>query len=41
VTEPDMQSGDEAYEFLRSLRRLVRWLGVSSGDMERELCAAM
>ncbi|MCE5193676.1 MAG: Asp-tRNA(Asn)/Glu-tRNA(Gln) amidotransferase subunit GatB [Candidatus Cryosericum sp.] len=35
VTEPDMQSGDEAYEFLRSLRRLVRWLGVSSGDMEK------
>lgn len=35
VTEPDMHSGDEAYEFLRSLRRLVRWLGVSSGDMEK------
>jgi len=35
VTEPDMQSGDEAYEFLRNLRRLVRWLGVSSGDMEK------
>ena len=35
VTEPDMSSGDEAYEFLRGLRRLVRWLGVSSGDMEK------
>jgi len=35
VSEPDMQSGDEAYEFLRTLRRLVRWLGVSSGDMEK------
>ncbi|MCX6062872.1 MAG: Asp-tRNA(Asn)/Glu-tRNA(Gln) amidotransferase subunit GatB [Caldiserica bacterium] len=35
VTEPDMQSGEEAYEFLRNLRRLVRWLGVSSGDMEK------
>jgi len=35
VSEPDMQSGDEAYEFLRNLRRLVRWLGVSSGDMEK------
>lgn len=35
VTEPDLQSGDEAYEFLRGLRRLVRWLGVSSGDMEK------
>ncbi|HWQ21980.1 MAG TPA: Asp-tRNA(Asn)/Glu-tRNA(Gln) amidotransferase subunit GatB [Clostridia bacterium] len=35
VTEPDMQSGDEAYEFLRNLRRLVRWLNVSSGDMEK------
>ncbi len=35
VTEPDMQSGDEAYEFLHNLRRLVRWLGVSSGDMEK------
>ena len=35
VTEPDMHSSDEAYEFLRSLRRIVRWLGVSSGDMEK------
>jgi aspartyl-tRNA(Asn)/glutamyl-tRNA(Gln) amidotransferase subunit B len=35
VTEPDMSSGDEAYEFLRGLRRLVRWLDVSSGDMEK------
>ncbi len=35
VTEPDLQSGEEAYEFLRNLRRLVRWLGVSSGDMEK------
>jgi aspartyl-tRNA(Asn)/glutamyl-tRNA(Gln) amidotransferase subunit B len=35
VSEPEMHSGDEAYEFLRNLRRLVRWLGVSSGDMER------
>jgi aspartyl-tRNA(Asn)/glutamyl-tRNA(Gln) amidotransferase subunit B len=35
VSEPDMSSGDEAYEFLRNLRRLVRWLGVSSGDMEK------
>jgi aspartyl-tRNA(Asn)/glutamyl-tRNA(Gln) amidotransferase subunit B len=35
VTEPDMHSGDEAYEFLRNLRRLIRWLGVSSGDMEK------
>ncbi len=35
VSEPDMHSGDEAYEFLRNLRRLVRWLGVSSGDMEK------
>ncbi len=35
VSEPDMHSGNEAYEFLRNLRRLVRWLGVSSGDMEK------
>lgn len=35
VSEPELHSGDEAYEFLRNLRRLVRWLGVSSGDMEK------
>ncbi len=35
VTEPDLESGDEAYEFLVLLRSIVRTLGVSSGDMEK------
>lgn len=35
VTEPDISSGDEAYEFLVLLRSIVRALGVSSGDMEK------
>jgi aspartyl-tRNA(Asn)/glutamyl-tRNA(Gln) amidotransferase subunit B len=35
VTYPDFESGDEAYEFLTLLRSIVRYLGVSSGDMEK------
>ncbi len=35
VTEPDVQSADEAYAFLGALRDIVRYLGVSSGDMEK------
>lgn len=35
VTEPDLESGDEAYEFLVLLRSIVRTLGVSTGDMEK------
>lgn len=35
VTEPDMRSGDEAYALLTSLRTILRYLGVSSGDMEK------
>jgi len=34
VTEPDLRSADEAYEFLGKLRRLVRWVDASDGNME-------
>ena len=34
VTEPDLRSPEEAYEFLVTLRRLVRWVGASDGNME-------
>ncbi len=34
VTEPDLFSPDEAYAYLTSLRRLVRWVGASDGNME-------
>jgi aspartyl-tRNA(Asn)/glutamyl-tRNA(Gln) amidotransferase subunit B len=34
VTEPDIRSGDEAYQFLMEVRKLVRYLGVSDGNME-------
>jgi aspartyl-tRNA(Asn)/glutamyl-tRNA(Gln) amidotransferase subunit B len=34
VTEPVLQSGDEAYAYLTALRRLVRYLGVCDGNME-------
>ena len=34
VTEPDLRSPDEAYDFLVRLRRLVRWVGASDGNME-------
>ncbi|MDR1256668.1 MAG: Asp-tRNA(Asn)/Glu-tRNA(Gln) amidotransferase subunit GatB [Spirochaetaceae bacterium] len=34
VTEPDMESGEEAELFLQQLRRTVRYLGVCDGNME-------
>lgn len=34
VTEPDLRSPEEAYDFLVKLRRLVRWVGASDGNME-------
>ncbi|MEO7266001.1 MAG: Asp-tRNA(Asn)/Glu-tRNA(Gln) amidotransferase subunit GatB [Ferruginibacter sp.] len=34
VTEPDINSSDEAYLFLTELRRLLRWLDVCDGNME-------
>src|SRR5262249_8978273 len=35
VTEPVLASGAECAAFLTALRRLVRWLGISGGDMEK------
>jgi aspartyl-tRNA(Asn)/glutamyl-tRNA(Gln) amidotransferase subunit B len=34
VTEPCINSSDEAAAFLTALRKLVRWIGVSDGNME-------
>jgi aspartyl-tRNA(Asn)/glutamyl-tRNA(Gln) amidotransferase subunit B len=34
VTEPDLSSAEEAHEYLVSLRRLVRWVDASDGNME-------
>lgn len=34
VTEPDFRSGEEAYEYLTEMRRLVRYLDISDGNME-------
>lgn len=35
VTEPDIQTGSEAKVFLTKLRQIIRYLGVSSADMEK------
>jgi aspartyl-tRNA(Asn)/glutamyl-tRNA(Gln) amidotransferase subunit B len=35
VTAPELGSVEEAGEFMRSLHRLVRWLGISEGDMDK------
>jgi aspartyl-tRNA(Asn)/glutamyl-tRNA(Gln) amidotransferase subunit B len=35
VTEPDIRSGEEARQFLIELRMLLRYLGVSTADMEK------
>ncbi len=34
VTDPDMESGEDAEEFIREFRRIVRYLGVCDGNME-------
>ncbi len=35
VSQPDMRSADEAHTYLTKLRQILRYLGVSSGDMEK------
>jgi len=35
VTEPDFRSGDEALEFISKLQQIVRYLGISDGNMEQ------
>jgi aspartyl-tRNA(Asn)/glutamyl-tRNA(Gln) amidotransferase subunit B len=35
VSEPDMNSPDEAYRYLVELKRMMQWIGVSSCDMEK------
>ncbi len=35
VSAPELASAEEAGEFMRSLHRLVRWLEISEGDMEK------
>jgi aspartyl-tRNA(Asn)/glutamyl-tRNA(Gln) amidotransferase subunit B len=35
VTEADIHSADEAYAYVTKLRQLVRYLGISTGDMEK------
>ena len=34
VTDPDIYSAEEAGQFVAEIRKLVRWLGVSDGNME-------
>lgn len=34
VTEPNIYSAEEAGQFVAAIRKLVRWLGVSDGNME-------
>lgn len=34
VSEPDIRNGDEAYAYITTLRRLVRYLGICDGNME-------
>jgi aspartyl-tRNA(Asn)/glutamyl-tRNA(Gln) amidotransferase subunit B len=34
VTEPDLETGEEAELFIQELRRMVRYLGVCDGNME-------
>jgi len=35
VSEPEIESPDEAHEFMVSLRRILQYIGICSGDMEK------
>ena len=35
VTAPDLRSADEAFAYMKALHRLVRYLGVCEGDLEK------
>jgi len=35
VTAPDLRSADQAFAYMKALHRLVRWLGVCEGDLEK------
>ncbi len=35
VSEPDLRTAEEAYAYVTRLRQILRYLGVSSGDMEK------
>ena len=35
VTEPDIESGEEARLFCQKLQQICRYLGISDGDMEK------
>jgi len=35
VSEPDLRTAEEAYAYVVRLRQILRYLGVSSGDMEK------
>ncbi|TXC78384.1 Asp-tRNA(Asn)/Glu-tRNA(Gln) amidotransferase subunit GatB [Luteibaculum oceani] len=34
VSEPEMRSGEEAYQYLTEVRKIVRYLGICDGNME-------
>lgn len=34
VTEPDMNTAEEAFQYVTEVRKLVRWIGVCDGNME-------
>ena len=34
VSEPDMRSSDEAYQYVTEIRKIVRYLGICDGNME-------
>jgi len=34
VTEPDLFSAEEAWQYVTEVRRLVRWIGICDGNME-------
>ncbi len=34
VTEPDLYSAEEAWQYVTEIRKLVRWIGICDGNME-------
>jgi aspartyl-tRNA(Asn)/glutamyl-tRNA(Gln) amidotransferase subunit B len=40
VSEPDIHTAEEAVAYGHELRLLMRWLGISNGDMEKATCVS-
>ena len=41
VTEPVIKSSEEAYQYVTEIRKLLRYLDICDGNMEKVVCGVM